>query len=61
MRGHWDGNEVVWQFTFEKDGKTVAAKIIWAEKDSRSFAATMYVSDARGTLKRDWTFLHTRE
>jgi len=60
-RGHWEGNEVVWQLTVPKDGKDVPAKIVWAEKDSRSFAATMYVADASGTLKRDWTFLHTRE
>jgi len=60
LGGQWEGNEVVWHFTFEKDGKTVPAKIIWVEKDSRSFAATMYVADASGTLKRDWTFLHIR-
>lgn len=60
-RGRWEGNEVVWQLTVPKDGKDVPAKIVWAEKDSRSFAATMYVADASGTLKRDWTFLHTRE
>jgi quercetin dioxygenase-like cupin family protein len=59
-RGHWEGNDVVWQLTVSKDGKDVPAKIVWAEKDSRSFAATMYVADATGTLKRDWTFLHTR-
>jgi quercetin dioxygenase-like cupin family protein len=60
-RGHWEGNEVVWQLTVPKDGKDVPAKIVWAEKDSGSFAAMMYVADASGTLKRDWTFLHTRE
>ena len=60
-RGHWEGNEVVWQLTVPKDGKDVPAKIVWTEKDSRSFAATKYVADTNGTLKRDWTFLHTRE
>jgi hypothetical protein len=59
-RGQWEGNEVVWHLTIEKDGKKIPAKIVWAEKDSRSFAATMYVADANGTLKRDWTFLHIR-
>jgi quercetin dioxygenase-like cupin family protein len=60
-RGHWEGNEVVWQLTVPKDGKDVPAKIVWTEKDGRSFAATKYVVDANGTLKRDWTFLHIRE
>jgi quercetin dioxygenase-like cupin family protein len=60
-RGRWEGNEVVWQLTVPKNGKDVPAKIVWAEKDSHSFAATMYVADTSGTLKRDWTFLHTRE
>jgi quercetin dioxygenase-like cupin family protein len=59
-RGRWEGNEVVWQLTTSREGKDVPAKIVWAEKDSGSFAATMYVADANGTLKRDWTFLHTR-
>jgi hypothetical protein len=59
-RGRWEGNEVVWQFTVPKDGKGVPTKIVWAAKDSRSFAETRYVADASGTLKRDWTFLHTR-
>ena len=58
--GRWAGNEVVWQLTIPKEGKDVPAKIVWAEKDSRSFAATMYIADANGTLKRDWTFLHIR-
>ena len=60
-RGHWEGNEVVWQLTVPKDGKDVPAKIVWTENDSRSFAATKYVVGANGTLKRDWTFLHIRE
>jgi len=50
-RGRWEGNQVVWQLTVPKDGKDVPAKIVWAEKDSRSFAATMYVADASGNLK----------
>src|SRR5581483_1797900 len=57
--GQWEQNQVVWQFTFEQDGKMITAKMVWVEKDSRSFAATMYI-DANRTLKRDWTFLHTR-
>ena len=59
-RGQWEGDEVVWQLTIEKDGKKVPAKIVWSKKDSRSFVATMDIADASGTLKRDWTFLHTR-
>jgi len=59
-RGRWEGNEIVWQLTVPKNGKVVPAKIVWAEKDNGSFAATMYVADASGTLKRDWTFLHIR-
>jgi hypothetical protein len=59
-RGQWEGNEVVWQLSIQKEGKTVPAKIVWAEKDSRSFTATMYVADANGNMKRDWTFLHIR-
>jgi quercetin dioxygenase-like cupin family protein len=58
--GRWQGNEVVWQLILPQDGKGVPAKIVWAEKDSGSFAETRYVADASGTLKRDWTFLHTR-
>jgi len=33
-RGHWEGNEVVWQLTVPKNGKDVPAKIVWEEKDS---------------------------
>jgi hypothetical protein len=58
--GRWEGNEVVWQLTVPKDGKDIPAKIVWAEKDSGSFTATMYVAEANGNMKRDWTFLHTR-
>ena len=58
-RGRWVGNDVVWQLTVPKDGKDVPAKIVWADQDSRSFAATMCIADANGTLKRDWTFVHT--
>jgi hypothetical protein len=58
--GRWEGNDVVTNLTIQKDGKAVPAKIVWAEKDDLSFTATMYVADANGTLKRDWTFLHTR-
>ena len=58
--GRWDDNQVVWKLTVPKDGKDVPAKIVRAEKDSRSFMATMYIADATGTLKRVWTFLHTR-
>jgi len=58
--GQWEGNEVVWQLTVPKDGKDVPAKLVWAEKDSHSFAAIMYIADANGTLQRDWTFLHIR-
>jgi hypothetical protein len=50
----------VWQLILPQDGKGVPAKIVWAEKNSGSFAETRYVADANGTLKRDWTFLHTR-
>jgi len=50
----------VWQLTIQKDGKDAPAKIVWTQKDSQSFAATMYVADSSGTLKRDWTFLHIR-
>ena len=50
----------MWQLTTEKDGKKVPAKIVWAEKDSSSFVASMDIADASGNLKRDWTFLHTR-
>jgi len=57
--GRWQGNEVVWQLSVEKDGKIVPAKIVWAEKGKGAFAATMYIADANGTLRRDWTFLHT--
>jgi hypothetical protein len=60
-RGRWEGNEVVWQLTVPEDGKDVPAKIVWTEKDSGSFASIMYLADASGTLKRDWTFLYTRE
>jgi len=59
-RGRWEGNEIVWQLTVPQDGKDVPAKIVWAEKDNGSFAENRYVADASGTLKRDWTFLHTR-
>ena len=59
-RGRWEGNEVVWQLTVPEDGKDVPAKIIWAEKENGAFAETRYVADSSGTLKRDWTFLHTR-
>jgi hypothetical protein len=58
--GRLEGDEVVWQLKIEKDGKTVPAKIVWTEKDSLSFTATRYIADSTGTLKRDWTFLHTR-
>jgi len=59
-RGRWEGNEVVWQLTVSQDGKDVPVKVVWAEKDNGSFAESRYVADASGTLKRDWTFLHTR-
>jgi len=60
-RGRWEGNEVVWQLTVPQNGKDVlAAKIVWAEKDNGSFNEIRYVADESGTLKRDWTFLHTR-
>jgi hypothetical protein len=58
--GRWDGSDFVTLFKIHEEGKTIPAKIVWAEKDSRSFTATMYIADASGTLKRDWTFLHTR-
>ena len=58
-RAQWKGNEVVWQLTVEKDSKNVPAKIVWAEKGSHSFVVNMYIADANGVLKRDWTFLHT--
>ena len=58
--GRWEGNEVVWQLTVPKDSKDIPAKIVWAEKDNGSFAATMYVADANGNMKRDWTFLPIR-
>jgi hypothetical protein len=60
-RGRWDGNEIVWQLTVRQDGKEVPVKVVWAEKDNGSFSETRYVTDATGTLKRDWTFLHTRK
>jgi hypothetical protein len=50
----------VWQDTTSQDGKDVPVKIVLAEKDNGSFAEIRYVADARGTLKRDWTFLYTR-
>lgn len=56
--GRWEGNEVVWHLTIQKDGKDVPDKIVWAEKDNRSFTASMYVADPSGAMKRDWTFLH---
>ena len=59
-RGRWEDNEVVWQLTVSQDGKDVPVKVVWAEKDNGSFAESRYVADASGTLKRDWTFLHTR-
>jgi hypothetical protein len=60
-RGRWEGNEVVWQVIVPQNGKDVlATKIVWAEKDNGSFVETRYVADESGTLKRDWTFLHTR-
>jgi hypothetical protein len=58
--GRWEGNDVVTNLTIQKDGKAVSAKLVWTQKDSQSFAATMYVADSNGTLKRDWTFLHIR-
>jgi quercetin dioxygenase-like cupin family protein len=60
-RGRWEGNEVVWQLTVPQNGKDIlATKIVWAEKENGSFAEIRYVADESGTLKRDWTFLHTR-
>jgi hypothetical protein len=59
-QGRWEGNDVVWHVTIQKDGKDVPAKIVWAEKDTHSFTATMYVADPSGAMKRDWTFLHIR-
>jgi len=58
--GRWEGNEIVWQLKIQQGGRSVPAKIVWAEKDSDSFTSTMYVADASGALKRNWTFLHTR-
>jgi hypothetical protein len=58
--GKWEGNELVTEFKMHDGSKTISAKTVWTEKDSRSFTATMYVADASGNMKRDWTFLHIR-
>ena len=58
--GKWAGNDFVTEIRIHDGDKIIPAKIVWAEKDRRSFAATMYIADANGTLKRDWTFLHKR-
>ena len=59
--GQWEGNEIVWQLTVPQHGKDVPVKVVWSQKDNGSFAETRYTADATGTLKRDWTFVHTRE
>ena len=59
-RANWEGEEVVWHLTVEKDSKKVPAKIVWAKRDNSSFVARMDVADASGTMRRDWTFVHKR-
>ena len=58
--GRWEGSDLVTELKIHDGEKTIPAKIVWAEKDNHSFTATLYIADASGTLKRDWTFLHTR-
>jgi hypothetical protein len=58
--GRWVGNEVVTHFKMHDGSKTIPGRIVWAEKENGSFTATMYVADASGAMKRDWTFLHVR-
>jgi len=58
--GHWEGANLVNRWVFEDNGKRTVTKQVVEEATPNEFIATFYNGDGDATLKKSYTYKHTR-